>query len=518
MSACLIKISDTLCKALSNRVRAISLSHATDSHEIPTFLDLGLVMELTQASRVVEYGPATDQAVAAVAFREFWGPKAETRRFKDGRILESVVWEAEGPSERVNIFVQIIKYILERHLSIPAANMKFFAGAYDALLLGAPQIRRALYVADPKDAGYLPLTAAFDYFVKELKALKGLPLAINSVLPAAEALRYSSTFIPSPLKSKSLPYMSTSVNHVPVNECILTFEGSGRWPDDLRALQKVKAAFLVRLGSCFQKSVRGSRCEILFDLEAAPKGENCSLDIVLPQGFAFRLRIHHPRERILLEDALLDGSLGEEERSEGQDLLVAYHRSYVAKPAHHAAISALQNRRTSFSFTVRIVKRWLAAHLLLPQIPAEVVELLCAKVFLDAESAFEVPASASAGFARVLDLLANWRWREEPLLVSLYASVNADAAQGLPIFTDNARQRILALFASKRRLDPAISRDAWVIATEEDLSGSAWGRVAPTKLIAGRVQDLARACLASLVDIMQAGDQNIEVRTVLRGD
>jgi U3 small nucleolar RNA-associated protein 22 len=30
---------------------------------------------------------------AAAVFREFWGDKAELRRFKDGSILEAVVWE-----------------------------------------------------------------------------------------------------------------------------------------------------------------------------------------------------------------------------------------------------------------------------------------------------------------------------------------------------------------------------------------------------------------------------------------
>ena len=38
-------------------------------------------------------------AQAAAKFRQFWGEKAELRRFQDGNITEAVVWEV-GPAER----------------------------------------------------------------------------------------------------------------------------------------------------------------------------------------------------------------------------------------------------------------------------------------------------------------------------------------------------------------------------------------------------------------------------------
>lgn len=36
---------------------------------------------------------------AAAKFRQFWGEKAELRRFQDGNIAEAVVWEV-GLAER----------------------------------------------------------------------------------------------------------------------------------------------------------------------------------------------------------------------------------------------------------------------------------------------------------------------------------------------------------------------------------------------------------------------------------
>lgn len=54
---------------------------------------LGLDLDASQATRVVDRGPPADDPVAAPAFRHFWGEKAELRRFKDGAIVEAVKWD-----------------------------------------------------------------------------------------------------------------------------------------------------------------------------------------------------------------------------------------------------------------------------------------------------------------------------------------------------------------------------------------------------------------------------------------
>ena len=511
LAGSLKKMSAVLCKALNDRVRAISLSLSVDTVDLPAVIDLGLVMEPTQASRIAEYGPSADDMAAVKAFRAFWGDRAETRRFKDGRILESVAWDAEGPSERSNIFVHIIQHVLNRHLAIPSTNIHFFAAVYDRLLLEPAKIRHFLYTVDPKDTGFEPLMAAFDFLVKGLKSLQGLPLAISSVSPVSEALRYSSTFVPGPVNAKTLLRRGNAGTWVPVHDCILTFEGSGRWPEDFAAVQKVKAAFLGKMGDLFQESFLGSRCELYFEVATAADGSNCSLDILVPQGFAFRLRIHHQRERLLLHDRLLSSANKDEERQSQKALFSAYYMNFVSKPSHHAALAALQYRHTSLSLTIRITKRWLASHLLSAHVSPELVEIICAKAYLDSQSPFEIPASGSTGFARTLDLLATWNWREEPLIVPLYTSPNVDPAQLLPTISEHDRQRILNLFSEKRRLDPAINHGAWVVATEQDLAGRAWGHEVPSKLVAARVQNLAQVCIQSVAELAKSGNHMVEV-------
>merc|ERR1712093_453204 len=238
----LVKLSNALKRGLSDRVKSISISSESSNLSFPLEVTVGLVMEPTQIARVIEYGPPADNAEEVRRFRAFWGDKAETRRFKDGRILAVVVWDADLPAERATIFTQIVRHLLQRHFDVPQTNAHFFASAYDGLLLEADQIRHNMYTDDPSVTGFGLLITAYDDFVKELKDLKGLPLAINHVTPISEALRYCSTFVPGALKLKSVPFISTAANFCPVHECIITFEGSGKWPDDLAAIQKIKAA------------------------------------------------------------------------------------------------------------------------------------------------------------------------------------------------------------------------------------------------------------------------------------
>ncbi len=65
---------------------------------------------------------------------------------------------------------------------------------------------------------------------------------------------------------------------------------------------------------------------------------------------------------------------------------------------------------------MRLTKRWLASQMLSsPAVPEELIELVCAAAYLSPEEG--APASAVAGLLRILRLLANWRWKEEPLMV-----------------------------------------------------------------------------------------------------
>ena len=46
-------------------------------------------------------------------------------------------------------------------------------------------------------------------------------------------------------------------------DIILEFEKSSKWPDDLRAIQKIKLAFSARLASVLMESVSGLKANVV---------------------------------------------------------------------------------------------------------------------------------------------------------------------------------------------------------------------------------------------------------------
>lgn len=503
-----------LGQGLGTRARAISLVLDNTSTSENLTVHLGLYLEPPQIQRLVEYGPPADNAEEVRNFRHLWGSKAETRKFRDGRILESVVWDADGPEQRSKIFMQVVQHLVAHHFGVSPSSACFFATAYDKLLAESPQVRNALYNADPQTTGFSPVTAAFDQLAKELKELKDLPLQITNVIPVSEGLRYTSTFVPGAVRIKSLPNISTSANSVPLHDCYIVFETSGKWPEDVEAIQKIKGAFLARLAQSLPRAIPGCRCEMQYDLSADPVSDYCHLAIILPEGFAFRLRVHQDMERKLLEDVLIGEDEEGIDRKATQNTLVKHHKTFTALPDHHGAISALQARHPSYSTTVRITKRWLAAHCLAIHLPAELIELVAAHIYLDEASPYEVPSTGVAGFARVLQFLSQWQWREQPLLVPIYTAPNVHEAGVVPVFPEKQRQKSTQAFTTLRKLDPTLSKSAWFIATEKDTSGRTWGETSPSKLVAGRVQELARVCMQPLASAMWDGNAQIQVRFV----
>ncbi|CAN0366032.1 unnamed protein product, partial [Laminaria digitata] len=66
------------------------------THTKHPLLTVGLIVDSVNAGRLVDKGPPAENGPAARKFREFWGDKSELRRFKDGSIVEAVVWKGKG--------------------------------------------------------------------------------------------------------------------------------------------------------------------------------------------------------------------------------------------------------------------------------------------------------------------------------------------------------------------------------------------------------------------------------------
>lgn len=516
-------ISSTLRRALGNRARAFQLTSPAPSSSASssaTTLTLGLLLDSAEAGRLVDQGPSAEDEPACIEFRSFWGDKSELRRFKDGAILESVVWEeftTTGLGQQRNKVVgKLVKYILESRHSILAAHVDFFAGAMDHLIVEPFAIRRAVYLEDSvaSNKGFGNIMGVFDALSKELTGLPDLPLTISAVQPSSPGLRYSTIFTPSPRRLKDFEKFPDSTKYIEVHDIILTLEGSGRWPEDLEGVQKIKAAFLAKIAEGLMELHTVVKAELAFDVSARAIDDNVSLEILTASGYAFRARIYYERSLLLLKSRnaqLLQSSEDIEDPSSA-----LFNERFVHSPRHHAALATLQHHFTSYSPTVRLVKRWFSAHMLTSHFSLQHIELICASVFVDPSSLYEVPHSGAAGFARVMAKLASWNWRDEPMLVCLYAFAVATTSGRRPNFPSAEKVTARESFERLRLADPAVTDYAWRICTEEDAEGKVWGR-GTDKVAASRARSLAKATLKTLNDGLMAGNLVVEVSRVMKG-
>lgn len=462
-------------------MKALSILHPptqlrAPSKALPTnpgTIFIGLILDQERAFRLVDHGPVATEAPSHMteAFRKLWGNKAELRRFQDGSITESVVWHVRDSDERAHIPAMIVRHILALHFGIREDAMSSWQSGFDGLLRLPPSIASRY-----RASGFRAALTAFQHLASSIKSLgKELPLAVVNISPVASELRYTSVFAPAviPVGSESiLPLCSRFIPCISLN---LELEKSARWPDDLAAIQKMKMAFLERIAQALTNAIPHlhARIDTVSSAGAPLTADHAQLEITAPDGWAFGLRIWHDREATLLDRILhrpTAHSLHELESARMARRL--YTRRFIAAPRHHRAVAALHHRFVAFGGTVRLVKRWLAAHWLLRlHVREEAVEVLCAAVFAGIDSA-RAPKTRERGFACVIRLLWNWDWTEG-MKIPLYG----DSDPGPDVYSSSASG----------------AKGVWTLITEADLDGRMWTVDAPDVVAADRIRALAQA-------------------------
>ncbi|EIW56105.1 Nrap protein [Trametes versicolor FP-101664 SS1] len=507
-SAAVAQLVSTLRRGFGDRAKAIAVLHASSdvrptSQALPiqsSIVHVGIILDSEHAFRLVDHGPPAEEQESERTrqFRQFWGDKAELRRFKDGSIAESVVWDVKNADERARIPAMIMRHLLARHFGLGADAVQTWQTEFDALLK-LPESISSLYQASSASVGFKSaLLAALD---------EQFPLAVLNVSPVTPALRYTDVFVPATLAIPSRSALPKRASYLPVMEIIIEFEKSARWPDDLHAIQKMKLAFFERLASILMHAVKGLQATVVFGErpERTEIEDEAALDIITADGWAFRARIWHDREATLLDriindqphvpKALRQAKTGEDARDRQLALHARelYTRRFIHAPRHHRAIAALYHRFPAFANTVRLTKRWFAAHWLLHgHVSEEAVELLCAHVFLRTGPPFVADAAANAktfapgwkerGFAQVIEFLKDWDW-----------------TGGLEISLDNADQ---TAGDSSTAPPTTTSKDvAWALKTPFDPRGHMWTSSGPNAVVARRITTIAKAtweCLNGL--------------------
>ncbi|KIK81853.1 hypothetical protein PAXRUDRAFT_832582 [Paxillus rubicundulus Ve08.2h10] len=508
-NALLSAVSKVLRCGLGDRVQAIAIFHPSSNvrsiSEISgpriAAVHIGLVYDSENALRLVDHGPPASEPETenTKEFRQLWGDKAELRRFKDGRIIESVVWEVNTSDERAHIPASIVRHLLHLHFGIPAADIQTIQTPFDAKLRIRDDVSR-LHQTSGSFGGFKAALSAFDGVVRNLKALDDkLPLSLLNVSAVSEHLRYTSPFSPFPIPLSSSLALPTPLRYLAQIPIILEFEKSSKWPDDICAIQNIKLAFFETIATALMASTPGLRASVYI---GDPRGlgvqDHVSLEILTAEGWAFSARIWHDREATVLERLIASPKTQPlflapsscpitKYQREARHALDVYTRRLIHAPRHHRAVSDLSHRYAAYPGTVRLVKRWIASHWLLGiHITEEVVEIICARPFVGTNTmlpgmAVSVPRSKERGFALVLEFLKEWK-PEDPLFV--------------PMYEDNGS------FTKPSVVAVSSKSGVWTVSTSQDKSGRMWTSCGPDAVAAHRLRALAEeAC-----KILQAAD------------
>ncbi|RHZ53068.1 rRNA-processing protein UTP22 [Aspergillus thermomutatus] len=480
-------IYGVLSKALGDRVKLIHISSRSiepwsvlgkpSSKKVKERISVGLLMNPENVSRVVDHGPSAEQKEEAASFRSFWGEKAELRRFKDGSILESLVW-SDHPSSKSIVF-QILSYILRRHFNFVDEDIHYIGDEFEEKLRSYGS-----GIVSYTSPSFQLIADAFSSLEKSIQDMEGVPLTVRHLAPASPLLRYTA------LRVQHAP--STPGERVDV---VLQFESSARWPDDLAAIQMTKVAFLVKIGDCLESSAVATSCRVGLENETSRILNNAYLDIFHASGVIFRLRIHHDREQTLLERLLKQKGESAQAKQDVAYALAMYKRTFLQSPRLTQAIRTLCTRHPLLSPTVRLVKHWFNCHLFKGHVNDELVELFAVRVFTQSYP-WDTPSSVMAGFLRTLHLLSRWDWQQEPLTIDLGGQLD-----------QNAVEVIRTRFAAWRKVDPAMNNVALFVASDIDTDGISWTQYdMPSKVVAARMSSLAKAAVKLMREKGQALD------------
>ncbi|KAL9062715.1 MAG: hypothetical protein Q9157_008692, partial [Trypethelium eluteriae] len=226
------QVYSIMSRSLGDRVSLIKVGVSSQADQLPAWIlediprrtnedsgtQIGLVFNPINVNRLIDHGPLAEDPEGSARFRQFWGDKAELRRFKDGSVRESLVWSSKG---NVSITEQIVRHVLTRHMGVEVAESTIYHGTELA--------RKVPGGEQQTTTAFKGIMTAFETLSNDIRGLDSLPLAIRQITATDSQLRYSS--IDPPL------YGSTKQMTSPAS-VIIQFEGSGRWPDDLEAIQR----------------------------------------------------------------------------------------------------------------------------------------------------------------------------------------------------------------------------------------------------------------------------------------
>lgn len=416
------KITSAIKYALGDRINALEVELIGQNWTFPInkrkastssggnslnleYARIKLLVNAEESEKLVTKGPAHSEETTpeAAVFKNFWGPKSSLRRFKDGSITHCCVWNTSASEP---IISSMLDFILKRHVSEKLVISNDITKRFNDLL-PLPNLPASKRMSVLNLTPFYNLKKSFDDLYKLVFQMK-LPLSVKSILPIGPAFRYTSLCQPVPFAYSDPDFLQ---------DVILEFETSPKWPDEITSLEKAKTAFLLKIHEQIS-SEHGSKYKSFFTRdESIPYNlEITTLNILTPEGYGFKFRVLTERDEVLYLRAISNA------RNELKPLLentfLKFTAKYQGSIRHTRTIENISHSYQFYSPVVRLFKKWLDCHLLLGHLNDELVELLAIKPFVEA-SPYSIPGSVENGFMKVLRFISQWNWKEDPLILDL---------------------------------------------------------------------------------------------------
>ena len=427
------KLIQVLYKGMGERVQLICHSalqfQSWDIDTVPPEvpgdeLTLGLLYAGSEAFKSQLTGPSVGDPESA-AFSSFWGDKVEIRRFPDGTVSPVVVWLGSTQAESRLIPFLIIRHLLKTHLRVPPHSVTFPGLQLDGLLsLSCYSANKDEFPLSTGEHVTSKIQDSFSELAHVLFALKNLPLRITSVqgthavfrgcdpLPpcASPSTKSLSALLP---KEGDAPYLSPDPNlssprYTPALTAVLNLAVSGKWPDELEAIWRVKTAFYLELHRQLRKqSVLSLPTRFFLD--------------VFFKGFVYRFSISYYREALFMRS--YPGPADQvQQMSRASDVLVFETKTL---PAYTATVHGLAQDHTSLSPAIRLAKRWVHSEMLSQHIPDITIEMLILYVYLHPEP-YSCPGHHATAFFRFLSLLISHDWQALPIILNTAGEITSE--------------------------------------------------------------------------------------------
>nr|XP_039272633.1 nucleolar protein 6-like [Styela clava] len=507
------KIMSVLRQGLRSRVKLIGVKGckygmwSTDSHP-PSWKDplstlsFGFILT-SDASSIIDKGP-TAETPEASSFREFWGDKSELRRFQDGSICEAVVWNCKNKTDKRNILENITKHILRLHCNLSSNSIIYNSNQIEEILTLKTDSKQTEYVPVPGYVGTgdevnIKLVHSYNELCRQLRNLKDLPLTVVSLQGVSPALRYTEVYPPTQviipdnqvmkkiMKKIQIPDSEDSAPpYVHAIEVICHLEGSGKWPQDVEALRRLKAAFHITFSDELEKEHS--------ELTCVPT--QTYLD-VFKDGFVFRIIIAYHREITIMQTFTTNDGLVKNKITP-ESIALEEKTSHLPKLA--SVLHGLTQKFPSFCLTTRLAKRWINGQLLSRHVPEIVIELLCASLYTNPEP-YTTPGSAQVGFIRFLSFISKFDFNSNLVIVDFNNELEEFDITTIQEHFNTNRDSLPTMF----------------IATNKDKTRSIWTRKQPTCMILRRLQALAVISLKNLENEIMSLEKGVSTMSIFHG-